>query len=214
MNEQKYEDFVGVINRFIENRLNKSSKMLSWNNPKGETSAKDRIRTLYEDCRKQMKIRMAQHLGDPGKWDQQVLDRHKIAAAVCWAMTRAEPIYVKAGANADDRMANEVCAFLAPLQLLMSFAADDARKAGKETLANYFSSGPALPATEDKVPFTLHVARCLYWRKTKGAECETDIDKWIDPFQLAIMYYMIEFFTSLKAKESASGVMSGEAVQA
>lgn len=194
MNEPKYDEFVGVITAAIKDRVTASPHTLSI---KGNAEAD--IRRFYELCRRQMKDRMA-HDNPPSPWNAQRLDRHKIAAAVCWAITRAQPIDTTKAKTANDRLATEMVAFAAPLQVLLSFAADDAIKAAKPTLATYFQHGPALPTTTDKIAFTVHVARCLYWQTRKNAAAEPHIDKWIDAFQLAIMYYMIEVFTSLEGQ--------------
>ncbi len=199
MNEPKYEEFVGVITSTLELQVRRSPKELCLK-PDAEAS----IKKFYELCRSQMKLRMAQNDLDKTKpWDQQLLDRHKIAAAVCWAVTRAQPVDTKHARTANDRSANETAALSTSLQILLSFAADDANRAGKPALASYFSHGPALPVTTDNIAFTVHVARCLYWHVHKNSMAEPDIDKWLDPFQLAIMYYMIERFTSLEGKRMA-----------
>lgn len=200
MNEIKYDEFVSVIADSLKQSIKLSPIVLSL-----KSSADADIKKFYELCRTQMKKRMAQNAGCMDKWNEQRLDRHKIAAAVCWAVVRCQPILIKkTGACADDRIANEMVAFSAPLKILLSFAADDATTAGKPTLASYFSNGPSLPSTTDKISFSTHVARCLFWRNHMNSDAEASIDKWLDPFQLAIMYYMIEVFTSLEGQRWAT----------
>lgn len=197
MNDGKYEEFVGVITAALDKRIKCSPENLFL-----KKGAEAKIKEFYESCRRQMKQRMA--LNDKTKpWDQQRLDRHKIAAAICWAVTRAQPIDTAKARTANDRIANETVAFIAPLQILMSFAVNDAEKEGKQVIASYFKNGPALPSTTDGIPFTVHIARCLYWQAHRNSDAPLDIDKWLDPFQLAIMYYMIDVFTSLEGQRKA-----------
>lgn len=197
MNEIKYDEFVGVITAALNNRIKHSPQSLFL-----KKDAEAKIKEFYESCRRQMKQRMALH--DKTKpWDRQRLDRHKIAAAICWAVTRAQPIDTAKAQTADDRIANETIAFIAPLQILMSFAVNDAENEGKQVIASYFKNGPALPSTTDSISFTVHVARCLYWQAHRNSDAPLDIDKWLDPFQLAIMYYMIDVFTSLEGQRKA-----------
>jgi hypothetical protein len=195
MTDEKFKEFVGVVEKKLKQWEEASNGVL-----KRKTEALVEIRKNYAACRDQMKMRMA--LIDPAKksWENQRLDRHKIAAALCWAIVRAVPLDTSKARTANDRAANETVAFTAPLSILMSFAADDARKAGNPTLAGYFDKGPALPVTSDDVSFAVHVTRCLYWHRHRNKEAPPEIDKWLDPFQLAIMFYLLEFFASLKGE--------------
>lgn len=208
MNEPKYDEFAALITAAIQKRIDRSPTFLSWNHG-GKLGATEKIKSNYEECRAQMKKRMAQHSGQGTDWNDQVLDRHKIASAVCWAIALAQPIYAKGTPSGNDRIANEICAFNAPLQLLLSFAADDADKVGDTTKAAFFRRGPSLPPTQDGTAFTVHVARTLYWRRVMNTGSETSIDKGIDPFQLAVMFYMLELFTSLDAQAKLVTLTAG-----
>jgi hypothetical protein len=194
MTEEKFDEFIGVVEKMLMQQEKDSKGIL-----KRKTGARAEIKRYYADCRDQMKKRMVRI--DPTKnLGDQRLDRHKIAAALCWAIVRAIPLDTNEARTANDRVANEVVAFAAPLSILMSFAAEDARRVGKPTLAGYFAKGPALPDTSDDVPFTIHVTRCLYWHRIRNKDAPPEIDKWLDPFQLAIMFYMLEAFASVKGE--------------
>lgn len=198
MKETTFEDCWIVISRIAQYRASQA-KGVKLNDL---ATAKREINSLYDDCRKQMKLRMAKD--ETGvNWQDIVLDRHKIAAALCWAITRHPILDTSAAQSSNDRSVNEVVAFVAPMDVMVSMTIYEAEKAKNPTLAKYLGKGPALPVTNDGIPFHLHAARTLYWRRVSNLKAEADINKWLDPFPLAIIYYMIEFFTVGEAERNA-----------
>lgn len=189
MNEPKWEEFVGVLQEEIGRLEAGDAGKL---NLRG--GATENIQCAYDACNQEMKVRMSR---GGRNWNEQLLDRHKVSAAICRSIVQVTPFGEINDGDLNSRAANEILAFIVATRVLMSFAAKEARDAGNEVLAAHFEQGPSLPQTSDGEPFSLHFYRSLYWHRKGNEQRSPTIDNWLDPFQMAITFFLIELMSSL-----------------
>jgi len=130
-----------------------------------KTEWASRVEDQYEEARRFIRTEMRRM----DKNDSELkIDRHKVGAAMAWAILRALP-FQYFGSQVAGRFANEDMALKAGIGVVISFGKSDALKMKDEQLANRYSKPFIFPESSDG-PYREHALKMLYQLRSSHAQ--------------------------------------------
>lgn len=131
----------------------------------------------YEECRRHIRGRMRR--AGVAEGDLRI-DRHKVGAALAWAILRAMP-FTYAGRALGGRFATEHLAFYAAIAVVVSFGRTEAARNSDAALMARYQSPFRFPPADDG-PYLEHTLKMLHESRADG----------INPFMLANLLFVLE----------------------
>lgn len=142
-----------------------------------KTNWSNRIEEQYEEARRLIRGAMRRD-GIPD--DEIRIDRHKVGAALIWAILRALPFSYD-GKTIGGRFSNEYLAFHSAIAVVVSFGKTEANKAGNQALAAKYAATFQFPIANHDATYVEHTMKLLYNSRQN-----------IDFFMLANLLFVLE----------------------
>lgn len=178
MTREKFNSFWNIAFSVSAENIKKKYERLNY---------KDRKNQIYNEYEK-IREKSHQYLKDPDG----LLDRHKVAAVLCFAIINNPPFTIPKDQNlsAEGRLSNELFAIKCAFHIVLSFIITKAKEDGDNERLEIFSHGFSYPECKHG-KYLDHICKSLR---------QATHNKAFDIFFFSQILYLIEEYTIMKHK--------------